>query len=80
MKGNQMVDCPACAGPAALGGECATCNGITEVTQEVYDAFLADKALREELYELQRAITDVVYSAQTTQELKQAIVQIVAIQ
>ena len=35
-----MKTCPACAGPAALGGDCATCDGITEVTQEVYDAFI----------------------------------------
>lgn len=38
-----MVDCPACAGPQALGGSCATCNGTTEVSREVFDAFMAER-------------------------------------
>jgi hypothetical protein len=43
-----MIECPACAGPAALGGNCATCNGTTEITQEVFDAFMVKKATQEE--------------------------------
>jgi predicted methyltransferase len=45
-----MTTCPACAGPQALGGNCATCNGTTEVTQEVYNSFLAIQTAREEAY------------------------------
>jgi hypothetical protein len=43
-----MIECPACAGPTALGGGCATCNGTTEVTQEAFDAFMIQKATIEE--------------------------------
>jgi len=38
-KENKMITCPACSGPTALGGGCATCNGTTQVTQETLDAF-----------------------------------------
>lgn len=41
-----MIDCPACAGPTAFGGGCATCQGVTEVTQEIHDAFIE---LRDEI-------------------------------
>ena len=43
-----MKICPACAGPTALGGGCATCNGTTEVTQQVFDAFMAEKTKQED--------------------------------
>jgi hypothetical protein len=43
-----MKECPACAGPTALGGKCATCNGTTEVAQEVFDAFMVEKAKQED--------------------------------
>ena len=38
-----MIKCPACAGPQALGGDCATCLGVTEVTQEVYEQFFIEE-------------------------------------
>jgi len=43
-----MVECPACAGPSALGGGCATCDGTTKVTVEVREYFLAEYSAREE--------------------------------
>jgi hypothetical protein len=39
-----MVKCPACAGPDALGGDCATCNGVTEVTTKIRESFLEKTA------------------------------------
>lgn len=73
-----MLDCPACAGPAALGGGCSTCNGTTEVTQEVCDAFIANQVIKNELHNLQTLISDVLFSVETNDELKQAIVEIIA--
>jgi hypothetical protein len=46
-----MIDCPACDGPQALGGDCVTCLGVTEVTQEVHDVFLAQKEKQERFFE-----------------------------
>jgi hypothetical protein len=46
-----MIKCPACDGPQAVGGDCATCLGVTEVTQEVYDAFLTQKEQQERFFE-----------------------------
>ena len=40
------INCPACAGPDNAG--CATCNGTSEVTQEVFDAFMIEKNKQEE--------------------------------
>jgi len=48
------LDCPACAGPD--NAECATCGGTSEVTQEVYDAFMLEQERMVATYELQRAL------------------------
>jgi hypothetical protein len=45
-----MKTCPACAGPTALGGGCATCNGTTEVTQEIYNNFISIQNERNNAY------------------------------
>jgi|LakMenEpi03Aug12_release.lakeMendotaPanAssembly.Ray.scaffolds.fasta_scaffold2599568_2 hypothetical protein len=45
-----MIDCPACAGPQALGGDCATCLGVTEITQEVFDVFMLHKEKQERYF------------------------------
>jgi hypothetical protein len=45
-----MITCPACAGPQALGGDCATCLGVTEVTQAAHEAFLIQKQKQEEYF------------------------------
>ena len=39
------TSCPACAGPD--NAECATCQGTSEVTQEVLDAFMVEKTKQE---------------------------------
>ena len=72
-----MLDCPACAGPTALGGGCATCNGTTQVSQEAYDLFIRNQAIQHKLFELQTLIGNVLLSAETSEELKQAIAEIV---
>jgi hypothetical protein len=48
------LECPACAGPD--NAECATCNGTSEVTQEVHDAFMLEKERMIATHELQRAL------------------------
>jgi hypothetical protein len=53
-----MIDCPACDGPQALGGDCATCLGLTEVTQEIYDTFLAQKAKQEQFFEFVSTVNE----------------------
>jgi hypothetical protein len=40
------INCPACAGPDNTG--CATCHGESQVAQEVFDAFMAEKTKQEE--------------------------------
>jgi hypothetical protein len=40
------TNCPACAGPD--NAECATCQGTSEVTQEVFDTFMVEKSKQEE--------------------------------
>jgi hypothetical protein len=50
------VTCPACAGPD--NAECATCNGTSLVSQEVYDTFMAAKAQQEATWQLQRALQE----------------------
>jgi hypothetical protein len=40
------INCPACAGPD--NAQCATCQGTSEVTQQVFDAFMVKKAKQEE--------------------------------
>ena len=45
-----MIECPACAGPIDQRLDCATCNGNLEVTQEVYDAFVARKEKQERFF------------------------------
>ena len=76
MKGNQMLDCPACAGPTALGGDCATCRGTTQISQEVYGAFMANQAIQAELFGLQTLINEALQSAANVDELKQAILNV----
>lgn len=48
------LDCPACAGPD--NAECSTCGGTSEVTQEVYDAFMLEKERAEATFRLQHAL------------------------
>jgi hypothetical protein len=40
------INCPACAGPD--NAECVTCQGTSEVTQEVFNAFMVEKSKQEE--------------------------------
>jgi hypothetical protein len=55
-----MITCPACAGPQALGGDCATCLGTTKVTQETLDAFLKRAEKKEQhlhfVFEVQKLV------------------------
>lgn len=44
-----MIECPACAGPIEVRASCDTCKGATEVTQEVFDAFMVAKAKQDEI-------------------------------
>jgi hypothetical protein len=53
-----MIDCPACAGPVEQRLDCATCNGNLEVTQEIYDSFLAQKEKKERFFEFISAVNE----------------------
>lgn len=46
-----MKDCPACAGPAEIRKDCATCLGEMTVTQEVFDNFMQNLAKVEAINE-----------------------------
>ena len=53
-----MIECPACAGPVDQRLDCATCNGNLEVTQEVYDAFMALKEKQERLFDFASEVNE----------------------
>lgn len=72
-----MLDCPACAGPTALGGDCATCKGMTQVSQKVYDAFMQNQTILIELADFQMLITNAVQLASSVGELKQTIAELI---
>lgn len=55
-----MINCPACAGPQALGGGCATCNGTTFVSEEVAETFLAEQAKANQYFAFQDMIREML--------------------
>jgi len=73
MKGNEMLDCPACAGPQALGGNCATCHGTTYIEQDTFDAFMTAKSENEALSSFQAKVIKIVNSATTLADVKQVL-------
>jgi hypothetical protein len=77
MKGSQMLDCPGCAGPAALGGGCATCHGTTKVTQEAHDSFMASKLALDLLVELSQKIIRVTSEATDVESLKSQLAELI---
>jgi hypothetical protein len=52
-----MKQCPACLPPD--NAECATCNGTSEVTEEVYSQFMINKSELDAISELSRKIQEV---------------------
>jgi hypothetical protein len=42
----EKIKCPACAGPD--NAKCATCQGTSEVTQEIFDKFIIQKTKQKE--------------------------------
>jgi hypothetical protein len=54
-----MIECPACAGPD--NAECATCQGASEVTQEVFDVFMIEEAKQEEAVIFWTKVQDYLY-------------------
>jgi DnaJ-class molecular chaperone len=55
------TECPACAGPKEQRQHCATCNGDTEVTQEMFDAFMVEKAKQEETLVFWGKVEEYIY-------------------
>jgi hypothetical protein len=55
------INCPACAGPDNV--ECATCQGTSEVTQEVFDTFMAKKTKQEEAQIFWGRVQEYMYQA-----------------
>lgn len=52
---NEVI-CPACAGPD--NAECATCHGTSSVTQEVHDAFIAEREAIIATWQLKQALSE----------------------
>jgi hypothetical protein len=55
------IKCPACDGPEALGGTCATCAGTTEVTEEVFNNFIAQKSVIELTAKVRLAVQELFF-------------------
>jgi hypothetical protein len=56
-----MKECPACAGPTEARKTCATCNGKIEVTQQVFDSFMVDKARQQQAQEFWSKVQEYTY-------------------
>lgn len=50
------TECPACAGPD--NAACATCNGTSIVTYDVFNAFIANQDLMRAQYQLRQALQE----------------------
>lgn len=71
-----MLDCPACAGPTALGGDCATCKGTTKIDKTTYDLFIEQRNKWEALTKTKNNIFDIVSFANSIEELKSEILKL----
>ena len=56
------IECPACAGPDEARQGCATCGGVMQVTQETFDAFMAEKAKQEETNTFWAKVSEHMYN------------------
>lgn len=65
------LQCPACSGPD--NAECATCKGTSLVSKEVYDSFIANKTILDELFGLKDSLTQKIQEAQSKEELLENI-------
>jgi hypothetical protein len=67
MIGENVIECPACAGPPEGRASCATCGGIMEVTQAMHDDFVIkrDKAdsFNEFIFGVEQTIRTATYSS-----------------
>lgn len=72
-----MLNCPACAGPTALGGDCATCKGITTVGKEIYDTFMLEQQRLSLLEDLKNTITDAMLQADSVESLKERLALVI---
>jgi len=61
-----MKQCPACLPPD--NAECATCNGTSEATEEVYSQFMAEKQERESTMEFARKIQEALHANDSLEE------------
>lgn len=67
------IKCPACDGPEALGGNCATCAGTTEVTEEIFNNFLTQKSVIELTAKARLAVQELFFTITATPEQTVAI-------
>jgi hypothetical protein len=61
-----MKQCPACLPPD--NAECATCNGTSEVTEEVHSQFMNEKQERESTIEFARKIQEALRTNNSLEE------------
>ena len=66
-----MKECPACLPPD--NNECNTCNGTSEVTEEIHLQFMIGKQELEAVSEFSRKIQEILYSNNTLEEMSNFI-------
>jgi hypothetical protein len=66
-----MKQCPACLPPD--NAECATCNGTSEATEEVYSQFMIKKSELDAISELSRKIQEVFTTESGLEEISNSI-------
>jgi hypothetical protein len=66
-----MKQCPACLPPD--NAECATCNGTSEVTEEVYSQFMINKSELDAVSELYQKIQEVLRTNNILEETVSAV-------
>ena len=66
-----MKECPACLPPD--NGECNTCTGTSEVTEEIHSQFMIKKQELEAISDFSRKIQEVLYSNSSLEEMSDSI-------
>lgn len=66
-----MKECPACLPPDNKG--CDTCNGTSEVTEEMHSQFMIKKQELQSISEFSRKIEEILHSNNSLEEMFNSI-------
>lgn len=66
-----MKECPACLPPD--NSQCNTCNGNSEIAEEIHLQFMIKKQEREFISEFSRKIQEILYSNNSLEEISNSI-------